>query len=101
MQDAIHIVNYIKAKSLNSRLFEKLCVNMNGIFDILFCCEMVISWQSFGEICLCAKGGEGILIQKHNLVEKLVDQNCLSHIFLIFSAKSLFARIKCNADRRI
>ena len=39
MQDSIHIVNYIKAKSLNSRLFEKLCVNMNGIFDILHCCE--------------------------------------------------------------
>ena len=100
MQDSIHIVNYIKAKSLNSRLFEKLCVNMNGIFDILFCCEMVISLQNSGEIRLCAKG-KGILIQKHNLVEKLVGRNCLSHIFPIFSAELIFSRIKCNPGRRI
>jgi len=30
MQDVIHLVNFIKSKSLNSQLFEKLCESLNA-----------------------------------------------------------------------
>ena len=79
MQDVIHIVNFIK--SLNSKLFEKLCESLNAEYKHLIYFSNV-RWLSRGEVLekfvtLRKEVREFLMQKKHNLVEKLVDQKWL------------------------
>ena len=81
MQDVIHIVNFIKSKSLNSRLFGKLCENLNAEHKHLIYFSNV-RWLSRGKVLerfvtLRKEVREFLIQRKHTLADKLVDQKWL------------------------
>ena len=81
MQDVIHIVNFIKAKSLNSRLFEKLCEDFNAEYrHLLYFSD--VRWLSCGKVLerfvtLRKEVKEFLINKKHSLAEKFADQKWL------------------------
>ena len=81
MQDVIHIVNFIKSKSLNSRLFGKLCEYLNAEHKHLIYFSNV-RWLSRGKVLerfvtLRKEVREFLIQRKHTLADKLVDQKWL------------------------
>ena len=81
MQDVIHIVNFIKSKSLHSRLFGKLCENLNAEHKHLIYFSNV-RWLSRGKVLerfvtLRKEVREFLIQRKHTLADKLVDQKWL------------------------
>ena len=79
MQDVINIVNFIKSKSLNSRLFGKLCENLNAEHKHLIYFSNV-RWLTRGKVqerFVTLRKVREFLIQKHTLADKLVDQKWL------------------------
>ena len=81
MQDVIHIVNFIKAKSLNSRLSEKLCEDFNAEYrHLLYFSD--VRWLSRGKVLerfvtLRKEVKEFLINKKHSLAEKFADQKWL------------------------
>ena len=88
LQDAVKIIDYIKSRALNSRLFSSLCKEMDSEFSSLFL-HTEVRWLSRGKTL------KRLIVLKDEALQFLSESNLdLANIFKIKLAVStlLFVR---------